>query len=1448
MSTDLTIEHERRQIRRLLDLVADRARREQEIESTHIGEISGEQQQYQQVHQLLTDTYEGEFALNQQRYSDELAALEEKWNEEQEQVQSKFDETLAAIDERWQTETTAAQKEHDEAGWLLGSLLDRDTEDSPLARLQVLQSGLTASRMELETTIKTLDGWYRRTTSFLQKCRILGEVHAPAPSALPPDVTSLHQLCIDAMRQVETIQQRINSHLLPRFFSGYLPVVLFALCSAGLSGLIWQVIPPSLIGLKIDPTARDWAWIAWGAGSAFGLVFLFLLHLFAGQRVLPDFERMLQLTVDADASYQRWLVISKRESDSQESELVRLDEDREKKREAAVAHSDAKLIHRRNAANARRDADAQAAQASFPARLAEIERLRNHERRSLEARSSATQHDLLLRREQDFRNLQAEFDERVASSRQAYQQAWGQLIRDWHGGLKELGDMADALCDAARRNCPKWPTVLGGWLETRIASTDEVPQPLDGILSVGRLVTDLAMMTGGISADHRLHTERTRFEFPLLLSLAEKPSLVIRSRGESRADASRLLQSSMLRFLTSLPPGKVRFTIMDPVGLGVNFASFMHLTDIDEQMVTSRIWTEPAHIEKRLGDLTEHMENVLQTYLRNDYATLDDYNREAGEVAEPYRILVIANFPANFTESALRRLASIAEGGVKCGVFVLMSVDESQDLPRGFSLADIEQHATVLRLAAPRKSTVPRDSLNDLSGDTAAIDATNFSESGLNAVAASQTDETPFSPFRLAESDMSDWPLILDPPPEPDEFGQIVRRAGQLARSVRRVEVPFERVMPPADAFWTSSTQSGLDVPIGRAGATKLQNLKLGKGTSQHVLIAGKTGSGKSSLLHALITNAALHYSPDEIEFYLIDFKKGVEFKTYASHRLPHARVIAIESDREFGVSVLQRLDSILKDRGELFRKAGVQDLAAYREACPGLPLPRILLIIDEFQEFFIEDDGLSQSAALLFDRLIRQGRAFGVHVILGSQTLAGAYSLARSTLGQIAVRIALQCSDTDAHLILSEENTAARLLSRPGEAIYNDANGLVEGNHPFQVVWLDDSQRETYLGWMQAWAREFHERVATEDPSRRWADAVVFEGNTAADPLANEEVHAAIQQIGRPVTNSADTQHGSPTRALWLGEAVALTGATQLPFGPRDGGPTMIIGRDEDAALGVLSTGVLGLAGQGNARFMILDGSLPESHSARVWQALAEFVPGLKVVNPRDSAAALQEVVDQMQARQDAQGEPIFVVVFDLARFRDLRKSDDEFGGFGGFDKPKTASAASLFSDIIKDGPASGIFPLVWTDGYQAALRWLGRELMNRFEHRILFAMNANDSSNLIDSPAAGRLGANRALLFRGDLGTLDKFRPYKASSLGWLHELRFGPRDQLVAPPEETHEDSAAPSLQVEQPDSVELSIVFAEASDVDSASETTAIAEATNIDSIDDTWTDISELNVN
>ena len=174
-------------------------------------------------------------------------------------------------------------------------------------------------------------------------------------------------------------------------------------------------------------------------------------------------------------------------------------------------------------------------------------------------------------------------------------------------------------------------------------------------------------------------------------------------------------------------------------------------------------------------------------------------------------------------------------------------------------------------------------------------------------------------------------------------------------------------------------------------------------------------------------------------------------------------------------------------------------------------------------QEFFVADDRVAQGAALLLDRIVRQGRAFGIHVILGSQTLGGAYSLARATLGQMVVRIALQCNEADSQLILSDENLAARLLSRPGEAIYNDAGGRVEGNSPFQVAFLPDEKRDTWLGEN---ARRAKGRF--DDLPR-----IVFEGDARA-PI----------RLSPAVRGSAKPDPRGNVR-LWLGEAVAIKDPT---------------------------------------------------------------------------------------------------------------------------------------------------------------------------------------------------------------------------------------------------------------------------------------------------------------
>lgn len=913
------------------------------------------------------------------------------------------------------------------------------------------------------------------------------------------------------------------------------------------------------------------------------------------------------------------------------------------------------------------------------------------------------------RREGD--RLLAERDQQKADADTQFDRDWAAMVDAWQSGLRRLDQEWETMRDYCRLHCPDWESPA--WSNPVASGEHDL-----AAVRIGQYEVELDSIPKGIPEHPDLTPPYTRQTAPAVLAFPDNPSLLLKSHGSGRDAATAAIQNTMLRMLTGFPPGKVRFTIIDPVGLGQNFSAFMHLADYDERFVTNRIWTESSHIQQRLADLTEHMENVIQKYLRNQFESIQQYNRHAGEVAEPFHILVVANFPANFTEESARRLASIASSGARCGVYTLISVDENAPLPRGFELDDLLSQANVLQW----------------------------------------DDEA--AGFHWIYDELDRAAVQMDEPPGDERFSELVKMAGEQAKDASRVEVPFEIVAPPNGERWSRDSRSEISVPLGRAGATKLQSLHLGRGTSQHVLISGKTGSGKSTLLHALITNAALYYGPAELELYLIDFKKGVEFKPYASLNLPHARVIAIESEREFGQSVLERLDEELKRRGDLFRQAGVQDLKGYRDAHPEAVMPRVMLIIDEFQEFFVKDDKIAQDASLLLDRLVRQGRAFGIHVLLGSQTLAGAYTLARSTIGQMAVRIALQCSEGDAHLILSEENTAARLLNRPGEAIYNDANGRFEGNNPFQVVWLPDSQREAYLSELT----ELSDQAPVGLPA-----PIVFEGNVLAQISDNGPLRDLL-------CDAAPDSVAAAPRA-WLGAAVAIKEPTSLVFRRQSGANLLVVGQHDESAVGVLTAALLGaaahqpLAEELAPTIHILDGARPDSNEAGYWNRLSKNLPlDMQVVRPRDAVSTIQSIsteLDRRIADGDDTAPAIFLVIHNLSRFRDLKKGEDFNFSFSEDSGP---AADKQLAAILREGPNFGIHSLVWSDSYNNTIRFLDRQSLRDLEMRVLLQMGANDSANLMDSPAAAQLGARRAILYSDELGESEKFRPYGPPDADWL------------------------------------------------------------------------------
>jgi hypothetical protein len=357
-----------------------------------------------------------------------------------------------------------------------------------------------------------------------------------------------------------------------------------------------------------------------------------------------------------------------------------------------------------------------------------------------------------------------------------------------------------------------------------------------------------------------------------------------------------------------------------------------------------------------------------------------------------------------------------------------------------------------------------------------------------------------------------------------------------------------------------------------------------------------------------------------------------------------------------------------------------------------------------------------------------------------------------------MAIRIALQTSEADSQLILGDNNSAARLLTRPGEAIYNDAGGLVENNSPFQVAWLPDEQRDQYLKGVSQKYKSNGGATTRREP------AIVFEGNAPADVTKNRKLLAAL--AAKDVSNQ-------PPRA-WLGDPVAIKDPTSVTFRRQAGANVLIIGQHEEAAMALLASAMTSLAAQAPAaKFVVLDGSPADSPLAKVLPRVKEAIPNeVKLVEYRAAEEAIAEVAAELAHRQSAGGAnppPLFLFIYGLQRYRGLRKQEDSFG-FGSGDEEKKPQADKQFADLLRDGPAVGIHAIAWCDTAAALERTLDRNSVREFDHRVLFQMSSADSSNLIDSPAGNKLGQNRALVYSEEQGVTEKFRPYALPSDRWL------------------------------------------------------------------------------
>lgn len=465
---------------------------------------------------------------------------------------------------------------------------------------------------------------------------------------------------------------------------------------------------------------------------------------------------------------------------------------------------------------------------------------------------------------------------------------------------------------------------------------------------------------------------------PVVVDLAASQVLGVVGPGHPRTGLARSLLGQLLVLHS---PHELRISVVaDDDAWTAPFAQAPHLRERSEVPASARhVGHEDAEVA--LAPLARHVASVTE----------DERRPPSGGPGGPTHLLVVDE-PHRLRRSS--HLRTILRHGPDAGVLVVTTAAAPDQLPHETQvLVTLADDGVTARLAGEDVATT----------EPWAVDAVGTAwATRVGAALVPLRDATP-APGREELPDTCRLVDLLDL--DPDDPHEALGR-------------------------WRRSEPGTLTVPVG-VGGDGLAHLDL-RADGPHALLAGTTGSGKSELLQTWVTSLALHLSPEQISFVLVDYKGGAAFADCAG--LPHTVGVLTDLEPHHAMRALASLDAELTRRERLLAAAGAGDIDAYAGTTP---LPRLLLVIDEFRM-------LAEQQPDVLARLIRiaaVGRSLGVHLVLATQRPGGIVSA--DVRANVSLRLSLRVRDRgDSDDVLGCPDAAAIPEDLPGRLLVGSGSG----------------------------------------------------------------------------------------------------------------------------------------------------------------------------------------------------------------------------------------------------------------------------------------------------------------------------------------------------------------------------------------------------------------------